>query len=244
MNLAPLVVVSGTGTEIGKTHLSAALIRAWVRRLEAMGRADAKVAGVKPIETGVAEGTLFGADGETLASASTFHVKQFPPPFLFARPVSPHLAARIEGRVIDFAVILEWVARIRTEADGVLVELPGGLFSPLTENPTRTNADLARDLAPDAVVLVAQDRLGVLHDLGATVRAAQTDGLSISGILLSAPANADSSTGDNTAEVPLVTSVPVLAALPRARASELERNPVFTRALGMLFPSLAEQRIE
>jgi dethiobiotin synthetase len=238
MSRAPLLVVTGTGTGIGKTHLSSALIQAWAIRLRAKGVAEPKVAAIKPIESGVGFGGRVGPDSEVLREWSTFHVKQFPPPYLLTRALSPHLAARMDGRRIDLSVVIKWVAQIRAQADGVLVELPGGLFSPLSETPARTNADLARALEPTAIVLVAPDRLGVLHDLGALTRAAHVEDLSLSGILLSAPDPGDASTGENAYEVPLVTNVPVLAALPHAPVELLTTTLPLLRALMTLIPSL------
>jgi len=82
--MSPLLVVTGTGTEIGKTHTACALASAWGR--------SAKVAAVKPIESG---GT---ADGDALGRVSTFHVTRCRAPYMYANPVSPHLAGRREGR--------------------------------------------------------------------------------------------------------------------------------------------------
>jgi dethiobiotin synthetase len=214
---AALVVVTGTGTGIGKTHATAALLLRWVRVLADAGVARPQVAGLKPVESGVVGGTP--TDAQTLERASTFHVKRIPPPYMLARAVSPHLAAADEGRIIDLQLIRRYVAEARAEAHGVAVELPGGLFSPLA--PGLDNADVARDLAPDALLLVAPDRLGVLHDVAATTRAAAACGLAFTGIVMVAPEHADASTGTNAAELAMVTGIPVLAALPRADVAAL-----------------------
>ncbi len=46
---APLLVVTGTGTGIGKTVIAAGLVATW-------GRRGFRVAGVKPIESGKGSG--------------------------------------------------------------------------------------------------------------------------------------------------------------------------------------------
>ncbi len=210
----PLVVVTGTGTEIGKTVVARGLVAAWAAR-------GGAIAGLKPIESGQTPGGELGGDAGALGRVSTFHVTRFPPPYLLMDPVSPHLAARREGRTIDPRVVSSWVADIRARADGVVVELPGGLFSPLTDH--LTNADLVTRLAPTRVLLVAPDRLGVIHDVVATVRAARATGISIDGLVLSTPATPDASTGTNAAELSRgAPKLPVLAVLPRATDAELE----------------------
>ena len=228
---APLVVVTGTGTGIGKTHVSGALVLAWSHQLVAAGFTDAKVAGLKPVESGVSAGQG-GADGSTLERLSTFHVKQFPPPYLLARPVSPHLAARDEGTTVELSVLRRYVAEIRDGADAVVVELPGGLFSPLAGG--LSNADVVRDLAADVVLLVAPDRLGVLHDVAAATRAAAASGVVLTGIVLVAPESADASTGTNAAELALVTELPVLAVVPRAEMAVLATRPDLSGLVGAL----------
>jgi len=91
-----------------------------------------------------------------------------------ADAVAPHLAARRAGVRIDLKEIQRWLGE--HPAPVVAVETAGGLFSPLTDKGF-TNADLVTALAPAALVLVAPDRLGVLHDLTATLGLAATRGL-------------------------------------------------------------------
>jgi dethiobiotin synthetase len=78
---------------------------------------------------------------------------------------------------------------------------------------------------------VAPNRIGVLHDIAATTRAAAACGLHIAGIVLSAPPTPDASTGSNAAEVPVVTDVPLLASIPRAPADEIAALPEIGAAL-------------
>src|ERR1700759_4898384 len=113
-----LLVVTGTATEIGKTHVSEALLLAAGERHRAVG--------VKPIESGGVSGGV--SDGQRLPAASSFHVKN-PAPF-FAPPVSPHLAAREAGVDIDVPKLATGLTALRSDADLLLVELPGGLFTP------------------------------------------------------------------------------------------------------------------
>jgi dethiobiotin synthetase len=209
---ARLIVVSGTGTDIGKTHLSEALLRA-------MALLRPRVIGLKPIETGL--GGAMASDTERLERASTFHVQHFG--YLFADPVSPHLAARNDGTTIDTDALADHVRAVRRQADVVLVELAGGLFTPLSDE--LVNADLARDLAPDVMLLVAPDRLGVLHDVLAAVRAAATVPLPIDAVVLVTPAAPDASAGRNADELARLLDVAMVGTLPRASQHGLSSDP-------------------
>lgn len=207
-----LVAVTGTGTGIGKTHCAEALLHAFQRTLP-------RIAGIKPVETGLTDGDL--SDADRLRRASSFHVKHCG--YRFARPVSPHLAARDAGQTIDLGVIQSEVEQVRADVDVALVELAGGLFTPLS--PSSLNVDLLRVLSPDFTLLVAPDRLGVLHDVIAATRAAQSSAVAFGAVVVMAPAEPDASSGFNASELLLFSHKTVVVPLRRAPAVELARDP-------------------
>lgn len=218
---APLTVVTGTGTGLGKTHVTEALLR----RLAEAG----PVVGWKPVESGVVGAV--GDDARRLADASTFHVKRSDGPALphvaLAAPVSPELAARREGRAVDVASFVAAAdAHRRAHPDvHVVAELPGGSCSPLA--PQVLAMDLAAWLAPTALLLVAPDRLGVLSEVIAATRALATLDLRAPvGVVLVAPEVADASTGTNAGELRRWLAGPlVFDALPRAAVVDLVAHP-------------------
>ncbi|MBW2457813.1 MAG: dethiobiotin synthase [Deltaproteobacteria bacterium] len=216
------VVVCGTGTEVGKTHVACALIA----HLVATGEA---VAGLKPIESGV-DGTsetdsahlARHAGGEDLGACFAFH-----------DPVSPHLAARREARAIELDPIRRWVAD--HDAPWQVVETAGGLLSPLS--PELTNLDLALALSPTSLVLCAPDRLGVLHDVAATLLALGQAGLADRTVVaLSAPPEPDDSTGTNGTELDTLGRADRPAVFPRALTTDASTQ----QAAALLSARIAE----
>jgi dethiobiotin synthetase len=185
---------------------------------------------LKPVETGVAEDGNEETDQARLEKSSRwFHVKRSSAPpfhvkrslFAFPDPVSPHLAARLAGTAIDLEQIRNWIGAPSDTV--VVVETAGGLFSPL--GPSITNLDLTLALEPATALLVAPDRLGVLHDVTATLGLAAARGLRISAVALSAPATPDASTGRNAAEFSVLGLPTPLAVFPRAAPSDaISRN--------------------
>jgi 8-amino-7-oxononanoate synthase len=220
-------IVLGTGTGIGKSFVADAL----ARLLAGQGCA---VAGLKPIETGCrtsADGAPVDGDAARLEAVS-FHVKHPRPHPLYAFPdaVTPALAARREGQSIDPEAVTSWVDRVRASPAGdpasLVIETAGGVFSPLSAS--LTNFDLARCLGSAQWVLVAPDRLGVLHEVASTLQAMKSLGRSPDWLVLNAPAQADSSTGTNAAELRLSgVSVPVIE-LGSDQVAALE--PIVARA--------------
>jgi dethiobiotin synthetase len=202
-----LVVITGTGTGIGKTHVAEALLLAW-------RQCEFRAAGLKPLESGVDGASP--SDSARLAAASSFHVK---PLYSLRTPVAPHLAARREGVVLRLGPVHASIEATLACTDIALLELPGGLFSPFTDE--FLNADFAAALRPHALLLVAPDRLGVLHDVICAVRAAATLPVPVAGVLLVAPPIADSSTGSNAFELKTRILPPVLATVPRGSPVDL-----------------------
>lgn len=229
MSRGSILCIVGTGTGVGKTHVAAALLR----QLRAGG---AQAVGWKPVESGVGEGGAGqqgdgeGEDERALHQATGVHC----PTLLRLRaPISPHLAARRQGACIDGAAIERRLEELAARWPLVVLELAGGWFSPFDD--ARDNADWLCAL-PEALrarlrpVLVAPDRLGVLHDVSAAVRAAanlRPAPLAPLAVVLSAPAQGDDASGSNAAELAErgpTRGLPVLS-LPRAPVEELAHHP-------------------
>jgi len=237
------IVVLGTGTDVGKTHVVSSL----VARLVARGH---EVLAWKPVSAGGL------ADPEAHARAGA---RVVPPAYALAAAVSPHLAARLEGRAIDLAVVkaaLEAAESARTpgaeRARVTIVEGAGGVFSPL--GPGLVNADLVAACAPARVLLVAPDRLGVLHDVRATLLAAGAVGLAVEAVVLSAVAahpgaeatapGRDASAGTNAAELAFLGFAAPAATFPRAPVDAPETAAAADATLAALaLPSVATRRI-
>jgi dethiobiotin synthetase len=154
--------------------------------------------------------TRKGRTGETWGADDNFQPRESL--LAFPEPISPHVAARNAGLRIDFGLIDRWVQSY--EAPITVIETAGGFFSPLGYRTT--NFDLTRALKPHVVLLVAPDRLGVLHDLTTTLAVAAARGGPHVGVVLSTPASTDASTGRNAAEIQALGIASPIAAFPRA----------------------------
>jgi dethiobiotin synthetase len=201
----PRIVILGCGTGVGKTRVSAALLRELVARKQ-------PCVGLKPVESGVSpskpQTPPAGSDAALLSEAGSLTTHLEHPLYALQQPISPHLAARNSGIAIDLARVAAWVAQTelamtpRVSSHNALwsiVETAGGVLSPL--GPGLSNFDLARVLEPAIWVLVAADALGVLHDVRATSEALSARGRSPDHLVLSQAREPDASTGSNAAEL-------------------------------------------
>lgn len=199
--------VTGTDTGVGKTLIASALLRA-------LGARGLRVAGMKPVAAGAVriDGRLHNEDVEALRAAGNVDVPlALQCPFLFEAAVAPHIAARLEGRVIEPARIREAFDALCARADALVVEGVGGFRVPL-DGATDT-ADLAR-LLQLPVVLVVGLRLGCLNHAALTAEAIATRGLRLAGWVANAIDPAMSRIEENLATLEQILSAPCLARVP------------------------------
>ena len=166
--------VSGTDTGIGKTHVSAALVRA-------LRRSGIAAMGMKPVASGC-DSTPMGlrnADALALIEAAGVELRyEDVNPYAFRDPIAPHLAAADKGIVIEPQRIVEAFERLRGDSDFVVVEGVGGWLAPLGE--ALMQADLVHALKLP-VLLVVGLRLGCLNHALLTARAIEADGCELIG---------------------------------------------------------------
>ena len=166
--------VTGTDTGVGKTLVTAALLR----RLRESG---VRVAGMKPVAAGVVTGPEGPANADALllqSESSIRHPYALVNPWLFEPAIAPHIAAADAGVVIDTDRIVRAHDMLRITADVVLAEGAGGFLVPL--DARRSFAELP-GLLDMEVLLVVGLRLGCLNHALLTVEAIAARGYRLAG---------------------------------------------------------------
>ena len=169
------VFITGTDTEIGKTEVTCALLRALTQR-------GVRVLPMKPIASGAqrcADGRLTNEDIERLRAAVPLDLPATDiNQYLLRRAAAPEFCAAEEGVTIDPAVCVHAFEALKHQADGILVEGVGGWMVPLSTS--HDLADLVRALQLP-VVLVVGLKLGCINHARLTARAIVEDGLTLLG---------------------------------------------------------------
>jgi dethiobiotin synthetase len=182
------VFVTGTGTEVGKTVVAAAI----AHTLAAAGN---RVAAFKPALTGLDDFPVDGPesghicrfqahrpDHEVLRSAAgSGQTDEEIAPYRYGPPASPHLAAALAGEEIDPRRLRDAARVAANGADVLVCEGVGGLLVPLS--PGYLVRDLAADLALPLVV-AAPPSLGTINHTLLTVEAARAAGLKVAMVVL------------------------------------------------------------
>jgi dethiobiotin synthetase len=161
-----LVVVVGTGTEVGKTWVAAHL-------LTDLRAAGLTVAARKPAQSFDPGDDPGGFDSAILGAASGESSGEVCPPHrCYELAMAPPMAADALGRprftIAELMGELSWPPAV----DVGLVETAGGVRSPQAEDGDAV--DIVRTLDPDVVVLVADAGLGTINAVRLTVAALST----------------------------------------------------------------------
>ncbi len=181
------LIVLGTDTDVGKTFLASALARALVAQGENVGVYKPVASGIKPAASGIATGQ--GGDPEQLWQAAQL-THRLPLsrvcPQMFAAPLAPPVAARLEGKQVDEQLLLAGAVWWREQCNFLIIEGAGGGLSPLSDN--LTNLDLAGALQPALgplpCLIIAPHRLGTVNHSLLTIEAMQSRQLPLLGLFL------------------------------------------------------------
>ncbi len=209
------ILITGTDTGVGKTHVTRLLARAlrlldrrvWLHKLAAAGvEADGRWTDVEQLAA------LCG-DGQDPQSICPIRLRE---------ACSPHLAARLEGRTIALHELLDNLRALHGEHD-LLVEGVGGLLVPLTpELETVLDVALAADLR---ALVVTRPHLGTLNHTMLTVARLRQAGCEPLGLVLNhhEPVADSAATSTAAEELQALTGLPLLATVGHAtRPSEAE----------------------
>lgn len=167
--------VSGIDTGIGKSYATGYLAREWNRK----GIRTITQKFVQTGNTGLSEDIELHRRlmGTGLLEEDKTHLTM---PEIFTYPCSPHLAAEIDGRPIDFEKIEQASRRLLERYDAVLLEGAGGLMVPLTRN-LLTIDYVARRNYP--LILVTSGRLGSINHTLLSLEAVAARGIRLHSVM-------------------------------------------------------------
>lgn len=195
--------VTATGTEIGKTYITALM----VKKLREAG-----------LKAGYYKAALSGAD--TLEDSDAGYVNRIakigqPPEtllsYLYHTPVSPHLAAKLEGNPPELSKITADYADVQAAYDFVTVEGSGGIVCPIRyDNDCRIMLeDIVKALGLNTVI-VADAGLGTINGVTLTAAYLRQRQIGIKGVILNRYTG-DAMQRDNVKMIEELAQVPVLA---------------------------------
>lgn len=224
--------ITGTDTGVGKTIVSAAILRAFIKK-------GIKVGAMKPIETGCLnkDGIMLPSDGMFLRDmAEMSDSLELVTPFKFENPLSPIVASRLEGFEVDLERIFQIFEHLKKKYDYLVVEGVGGLMVPILKEQKKKSSSFyyIRDLIKDMgleVIIVSRPSLGTINHTLLTVESLKSKKIPIKGFIINhSNFNKDDMVETTNREIlKEILDIPLLGVLPYL--SELNKDTIGETAL-------------
>jgi dethiobiotin synthetase len=222
------VFVTGTGTDVGKTFVAAALVRHLRGAGHAADAVKPVVSGFDPAAPAASDpGILLAALGQPVTLEEIDRIS----PWRFAPPMSPDLAAAREGPSIDFNALLAFCRKRETACAGsLIIEGVGGVMVPLDE--THTVLDWMTALR-FPVLLVAGSYLGTFSHTLTALHVLARRNLDIPTVIVSESANPGASLEETVATISRFADAIDVIGVPRLR-DDASDHPAFARIAQLL----------
>ena len=219
--------VTGPGTDIGKTYVTGLIVKCLRDAGRSAGYYKAALSGAEV----AADGTLLPGDALHVARVAELDAADVTVSYVYRDAVSPHLAAQIEHRPMDFAKVAEDYRRAKERTDYLTVEGSGGIICPLRwdDDEHVVLDDLAVRLGLAALV-IADAGLGTINAAVLTAEHLHARGIPLRGFIFN-NWQGGLMQEDNVRMVEEITGARVLARVPHG-AAEL---PMGADALAALY---------
>mgnify|MGYP000987076733 FL=1 len=206
--------VTGTGTDIGKTYVTGLIVKCLRDAGHSAGYYKAALSGAEV----AADGTLLPGDALHVARVAGLDAADVTVSYVYRDAVSPHLAAQIEHRPMDFAKVAEDYRRAKERTDYLTVEGSGGIICPLRwdDDEHVVLDDLAVRLGLAALV-VADAGLGTINAAVLTAEHLYARGIPLRGFIFN-NWQGGLMQEDNVQMVEEITGTRVLARVPHGAA--------------------------
>ena len=201
------IFITGTGTDVGKTYISALLVKYLKSLGYKSGYYKAAVSGNDEIN-----GVLTAGDAKYVKEiAALCETPNEMVSYVYKEPVSPHLAAIKENNPIDMNKIKNDFNTICNKYDFVTVEGSGGIVCPIRyDNKKILLEDIIKELNL-SVIIVTNAKLGSINSAVLTTEYLKSRNISIKGIILNNFNENDFMEADNKKMIEDLCQIPVLA---------------------------------
>lgn len=218
MEMSKKLFITGTGTDVGKTYVSALILK----KLKESGVSAAYYKAAMSGNDRRADGSLIPGDALHVKRASEISQPlEEMCPYVYETAVSPHLASRMEGNPVQMEVVLDGFRKACQGYEYVTMEGSGGILCPIC-------FDEKEIWLPDVVkacglgcLLVADAGLGTINAVGLTAFYLKGHDIPLKGIIFNHFQPGDPMQEDNLKMCEHLTGAKVVACV-RDGDTELE----------------------
>lgn len=206
--MAKKIFITGTGTDIGKTYISALIVKK-------MRESGFDCGYFKPVISGVTQmcNKLIDSDANYVVQMANIPAEpESCTSYYWEEAVSPHLAAKRKGKNIDIEKIKYDFSLLNRKYEYLLIEGAGGITCPLIAE--KDEKYLLKDLIWELglnIIIVADAGLGTINSTLLTVDYAKANGIDIEGIILNNYDSTNFMHWDNLEQIENLTGINVVA---------------------------------
>lgn len=202
--------ITGTGTDIGKTYITALILK----KLKASQKKAAYYKAAMSGNERDCNGQLIPGDAKFVKQISGIEQSlQSMCPFVYEHAVSPHLAARMEGNPVNIYKVKAGYEAVCKEYDYITMEGSGGIVCPICFEEEKSEIwleDIIRMLEIPSII-VADAGIGTINDVVLTVEYMKQKQISVKGIIFNRFEPGDIIKEDNIQMVKYRTGIKVIA---------------------------------
>ena len=200
--------ITGTGTDIGKTYITALLLR----KLSASGRDAAYFKAAMSGNIRRDDGSLIPGDALYVKTVSGIDQPlETMCPYVYETAVSPHLAARIEGNPVEPDILMEQFKKVCSDHDYVIAEGSGGIVCPIRYDENILFLEDVIKMFGIPCVITADAGLGTINSVALTCAYMRSHGIKVKGIIFNHYHKGDIMEEDNKLMCEKITGLPVIA---------------------------------
>ena len=201
------IFITATGTDIGKTFITALIVKKLRAAGYNAGYYKAALSGADITENGIIPGDAYYVNkianiNETIDNLVSYVYKE---------AVSPHLASQIEGNPVEMNKVIEDFNNSLSKYDYLTMEGSGGIVCPIRYDHKKIMLeDIVKELGLSTLI-IADAGLGTINHVVLTVEYLKNRNISIKGIILNHYIEGNLLHEDNIKMIEKITEVPVIA---------------------------------
>ena len=201
------IFITATGTDIGKTFITALIVKKLRDAGYNAGYYKAALSGADITENGIIPGDAYYVNkianiNETMDNLVSYVYKE---------AVSPHLASQIEGNPVEMNKVIEDFNNSLSKYDYLTMEGSGGIVCPIRYDHKKIMLeDIVKELGLSTLI-IADAGLGTINHVVLTVEYLKNRNISIKGIILNHYIEGNLLHEDNIKMIEKITEVPVIA---------------------------------
>lgn len=206
--MAKKIFITGTGTDVGKTYVTALI----VKKLQEAGLHPAYYKAAMSGNDKDAQGELIPGDAKHVKEVSNIDqpLSQMCP-YIYELAVSPHLASRIEGNPVKLDVVKKGFEKVCEEYAYVTMEGSGGILCPISYDEDKIMLeDVIKELGLSCL-LIADAGLGTINSVVLTVEYMKRHGINVKAIIFNNYIAGDVMQEDNLFMCQQMTGLEVIA---------------------------------